>query len=97
MEVEAARRLPARPIWMISHRSASGGGTRQQRPHEGPLVMEHAAALVPDAVRLDEVRIGAEQGPVLLIGSETGEAEQRQGLIAGPFGGQAVAVMQAAV
>ncbi len=58
----------------------------QQGPHEGPLVTEYTAALVPDAVRFDEVRLGAEQGTVLLIGGETGEAEQRQGLIAGPLG-----------
>jgi hypothetical protein len=32
--------------------------------------------------------VGAEQGTVLLIGSETGEAEQRQGLIAGPSAGR---------
>jgi hypothetical protein len=38
----------------------------KQRPHEGPFVSEHAAALVPDAVRLNEVRVGAEQGAVLL-------------------------------
>ena len=58
----------------------------KQRPHEGSFVTEHAAAVVPDAVRFDEVRVGAEQGTVSLIGSETGEAEQRQGLVAGPFG-----------
>ena len=39
----------------------------QQWPHEGPFVAEHAAAVVPDAVRFDEVRVGAEQGAVLLI------------------------------
>ena len=55
---------------------------------KSPLVTEHAAALVPDAVRLDEVRVAAEQGTVLLVGGETGEAEQRQGLIAGPLGRQ---------
>ena len=28
----------------------------KQRPHEGPFVTEHTAAVVPDAVRFDEVR-----------------------------------------
>ena len=69
----------------------------QQGPHEGPLVTEYAAALVPDAVRLDEVRVAAEQGTVLLVGGETGEAEQRQGLIAGSLGRQEVAVVHAAM
>src|SRR5271165_3923066 len=69
----------------------------QQGPHEGPLVTEYTAAFVPDAVRFDEVRVGAEQGTVLLIGGETGEAEQRQGLIAGPLGRQEVAVVHAAM
>jgi len=69
----------------------------QQWPHKGPFVTEHAAALVPDAVRFDEVRVGAEQGTVLLVGSETGEAEQRQGLITGPLGRQEVAVVHAAM
>jgi len=69
----------------------------QQGPHEGPLVTEHAATVVPDTVRLDEVRVAAEQDTVLLIGGEAGEAEQRQGLIAGSLGRQEVAVVLAAM
>ena len=33
----------------------------KQRPHEGPFVTEHAFAFVPDAVRFDEIRVGAER------------------------------------
>ena len=56
-----------------------------------------AAALVPDAVRLDEVRVTAEQGTVLLVGGETGEAEQRQGLITCSLGRQEVAMVHTAM
>src|ERR1700683_4994069 len=75
----------------------SVGSPGQQGPHEGPFVTEHTAAVVPDAVRLDELRIGTEQGTVLLIGAKTGEAEQRQGLVAGPLGREEVAVVHAAM
>src|SRR5580700_2678079 len=47
-----------------------GQGPGKQRPHEGPFVTQHTAALVPDAVRFDELRVDTEQGAVLLIGSE---------------------------
>ena len=54
-------------------------------------------ALVLDAVGFDEVGIGAEQRAILLVGGQAGETEQREGLVAGPLGGQEVAVMSAAV
>ena len=49
----------------------------KQRPHEGSFVAEHAAALVPDAVRFDEIWVGTEQGTVVLIGGKAGEVDQR--------------------
>jgi hypothetical protein len=51
----------------------------QQRAHEGPFVPQHAAALVTDAIGVDEIGICAEQRPVLLAGGEAGRAEQGQG------------------
>lgn len=71
--------------------------TGQQRAHEGPFVPEHASTLVPDAVGFGEVRICAEQGTVLLIGGEAGEAEQGQGFVARPLGGQEIAMVRATV
>jgi len=38
-------------------RSPSGSTLRQQRPHEGSLIAQHTAALVPDTVRRDEVGV----------------------------------------
>jgi hypothetical protein len=69
----------------------------QQRAHEAPFVAEYAAALVPDAVGFDEVGVGAEQGTVLLVGGEAGEAEQGEGLVARALGWQEVAMVGAAV
>src|SRR5580698_9133569 len=68
----------------------------QQRPHEGPFVAQDAAAVVPDAVRFDEVRVGAEPGAVLLIGGQAEETKQRQGLVARALARQEVAVVRAA-
>src|ERR1700676_4953736 len=64
------------PAWRPTCRRASSVGAGQQWPHEGPFIAEHAAAVVPDAVRFDEVRVGAEQGAVLLVGSQTGGSWQ---------------------
>jgi len=69
----------------------------KQRAHEGPFVPEYAAALVPDPVRFDEVRVGTEQGAVLLVGSEAWEAEQGEGLVACALGRKEVAVVRTAM
>src|SRR5690242_11050653 len=87
--------MRVRATWQLRTGCLPGCVPWQQGPHEGPLVTEHAATVVPDAVRLDEVRVAAEQDTVLLIGGEAGEAEQRQGLIAGSLGRQEVAVVLA--
>ena len=44
----------------------------KDRAHKGPLVAQHAPAVVPDLVCLDEVRVCAKQLAVLLIGGEAG-------------------------
>lgn len=54
-------------------------------------------ALVTDAVGFEEVGIGAEQGTVLLVGSETREAEQREGLVACTLGRKEVTVVRTAM
>jgi hypothetical protein len=41
----------------LLHRSAGDMSFRQQRPHEAPFVAQYAAALVPDPVGGDEIRI----------------------------------------
>ena len=69
----------------------------QQRAHEGPFIPQHAAALVADAIGVDEIGIRAEQRPVLLLGGEAGKAEQGQGPVARALGRQEVAVMDAAM
>jgi hypothetical protein len=69
----------------------------KDRAHESPLVAKHAAAVVLDAVRLDEVGICAEPRAVLLVGGEAGETEQREGLIAGSLGRQEIAMVGAAM
>src|SRR5487761_213134 len=84
-------------IWRSQAACSGCRIARQYRPHEGPLVAEHAAALIPDAIRFDEIRIGAEQCTVLLIGSQARETEQREGLVARSLGRQEVAVMHAAL
>ena len=68
-----------RPISLLNRHPGClpGRMPRKQRPHEGAFVPKHAAAVVPDAVRFDEVRVDAEQGTVLLICSQAGKAEQR--------------------
>jgi hypothetical protein len=96
-----ANRTPAAPQapgrGLRSGCASAPGRLGQDRAHEGALVAQHAAALVPDAVGLDEVRIGAEPAAVLLVGGQAGKAEQGQGLVAGSLGRQEVAVMDAAV
>jgi hypothetical protein len=69
----------------------------QQRAHECPLVAQHTIALVPDTVGFKEFRIGAEQGTVLLVSSEAGEAAQGEGLVARTLGRKEVAVMRTAM
>jgi hypothetical protein len=68
--------------------ACDAGSSGKDGAHEGPFVAKHAATVVPDAVRLDEVGICAEQRAVLLVGGEAGEAEQREGPIAGALGGR---------
>jgi hypothetical protein len=69
----------------------------QQWAHECPFVAEHAVALVSDAVSFEEVGMGAEQGTVLLVGSEAGATEQGESLVACTFGRKEIAVMRAAM
>ena len=73
------------------------GRLRQDWAHEGAFVAKHAAALVPDAVSFDEVRVYAKQRTVLLVGGEAGKAEQREGFAARSFRRQEVAMMGAAM
>src|SRR5262245_61365045 len=81
-----------------SGRVARGSSAlRQQWPHEGSLVTQHAAALVTDPVGGDEVRVDAEPAAVHLVRGEAREAEQGQCAVAGALGGQEVAVVHTAV
>ena len=73
------------------------GRLGQDWAHEGAFVAKHAAALVPDAVSFDEVRVYAKQRTVLLVGGEAGKAEQREGFVARSFRRQEVAMMGAAM
>src|SRR5690606_32377018 len=75
--VRGGRRYPTHGL--VQHPS---GGVGQERAHECALISQNTAALVPDAVRLDELGVLAEKGPVLLIHRETGETEQSQRLVA---------------
>src|ERR1700733_4409749 len=61
----------------------------------------HNAAAIPelafDAALSYEIRVGPEQRPVLPIGSEAREAEERERPVAGALPGQEVAVVGTAV
>ena len=63
-----------RRLGMVSTVAQLGSGL--ERAHERPVIAQHAAALVPDPVGLDEVRVVAEQCAVLLVRCEAREAEQ---------------------
>jgi hypothetical protein len=69
----------------------------KHRAHERSLVTEHAPALISYSIGRDKVRIRPEQGTVLLVGGEAGEAEKRECLVAGALAWQEVAVVSAAV
>jgi hypothetical protein len=65
-----------------------GGRIRQQRTHEGPFVPQHTAALVADAVGVDEFRIGAKQSAVFLIGREAGKLNKASARSLAPSAGR---------
>src|SRR5260370_40899003 len=71
--------------------------TRKQWAHERPLVTDHAPAFISYPNGRDELGILAEQGTVLLVCSEAGEAEQRECVFAGALGWQEVAMVSATV
>ena len=77
--------------------SQSVGLAGKQWTHERPLVTEHAPAFISYLVSRGEVRICPEQGAVLLVGSEAGEAEKRERLVAGALAGQEITMVSAAV
>jgi len=84
----------SRPVMIFARDMHSGvgrqlcGRLRQDWAHEGAFVAKHAAALVPDAVSFDEVRVYAKQRTVLLVGGEAGKAEQARALSLAPSDGR---------
>src|SRR3546814_14397668 len=80
--------------------SASAFSTRlfrQQRAHERALVAQYTTRLVTDPVGGDELRIAAEQRPVVFIAGQAVEAEQRQGQVTRALGRQEIPVVPPAV
>src|SRR5258708_31748401 len=73
--------LPVRTFARPAALSVAG----EHRAHECPFLAEHAIAHLPHAVAFEEVRTGAEQLTVLLVGSAAGQAEQFDDLLTQPF------------
>jgi len=81
------------------HNLAFAGSTsqvRQQRPKKGPLIADEAACFLREGNSLLNVRIHGGVLAVLLVGREARKAEHRQSDVAGPFGRQKIAVLNAA-
>src|SRR3546814_9065012 len=70
---------------------------RQQLAHERALVAQYTTRLVTDPVGGDELRIAAEQRPVVFIAGQAVEAEQRQGQVTRALGRQEIPVVPPAV
>ena len=70
-------------MWCLS-KQPSG----RERPHERAVVADHAAALVTDAVCLDEVGVDPEQSTVVLVVREARKAEQGQATSLAPSAGR---------
>ena len=81
----------------VANRLVRWGSGGEERPHEGAVVAEYAAAFVADTVGFDEVGVVAEACAVLLVVGEAGEAEQGEGGVASSFGWQEVSVVGAAM
>ena len=57
----------------------------EQGAHEASIVSENTAALVSNAISVDEFRVDAEKASISLVFCQAREAEERQGAVARPF------------
>ena len=57
----------------------------EQRAHEAPIVSEDAAALVSNAIGVNELLIDAETAAISLVFRQVREAKERQRAVARPF------------
>jgi hypothetical protein len=100
VEQDLVTRSVSRGLFLLEARpddAWSRSSRRQHRPHEGSVVAQHAAALIADAIGLDELGIDAESRAVALVVCQAVEAEQRQRGIACSLGRKKIAVVDTAV
>jgi len=57
-------------------------------PHEGSLIAKHTLTVISDAVRLDELRVDAEQAAVMLVGGQVRKLNRARALSLAPSAGR---------